>query len=208
MTARSTLAPPFADAEVAVFDLDGVVRRFPQGGCDPRLASRLAMSPAGFGDLAFGLPVVRDMVVGRATFAQWVAAIRTELLGRGHEAETVDEVLAGWLADRGVAVVETLALIDALEGRGVPCFVFTNGTDQVPAELLQIGLGRFLPLLINTADLGWAKPHPRAYALAHAWIEGRLGRTVNLGGVVFTDDREANVVAARAFGWRATTFVG
>ena len=42
--------------------------------------------------------------------------------------------------------------------------------------------------------------------MAHAEIERRLGRTVGRGEVHFTDDRPANVDAARVFGWQARVF--
>jgi putative hydrolase of the HAD superfamily len=60
--------------------------------------------------------------------------------------------------------------------------------------------------VINSAELGVAKPDPRAYAAAHRVVEAGVGREVARREVWFTDDREENVAAARDFGWDAELF--
>ncbi len=60
--------------------------------------------------------------------------------------------------------------------------------------------------MLNSAELGVAKPDPAAFAAAHRAIEDDLGRTVDPAEVWFTDDRPDNVVAAAAHGWAAELF--
>ncbi|WP_210443386.1 HAD-IA family hydrolase [Nocardioides sp. SYSU D00065] len=55
--------------------------------------------------------------------------------------------------------------------------------------------------IVYSHEVGLAKPDPAAYALATR----RLG--VEPGEVVFLDDVEANVEAARAYGWHAVLHV-
>lgn len=200
------LAAYLRRAGVAVLDLDGVIRGFDEAGQRSVSEQELGLEPMGLVDLAFRLPEASAMVVGRATYAQWVTAFRARLLELGHPEAAVGRVLDQWQADRGTPIQPTVDLVDELTANGTPTFVFTNGTDQVPAELEQIGLGRFRPMLLNAHDLGFAKPAPEAYAVAHAEIERRLGRTVGRAEVRFTDDRIANVEAARDFGWGGQVF--
>ena len=193
-------------AEVAVLDLDGVVREFDVGGARTRVERELGLGPSGLMGIASELPEAQAMVRGRSTYAAWVAALRTRLLDLGHPPPLVDLAIERWHADRGTPVRRTVDLVDELTAAGTPTFVFTNGTDQVPAELGQIGLGHLVPLLLNTHDLGVAKPEPEAYAAAHAEIERRLGHPVGRAEVAFTDDRADHVDAAREFGWRGQLF--
>ena len=114
--------------------------------------------------------------------------------------------LDGVVRDHGTPIAPTVALVDELIEAGKPTFIFTNGTDRVPAELERMGLERLLPRLLNAHTLGFAKPTPEAFAGAHAEIEARLGRTVGRAEVHFTDDSPADVDAARVFGWQARVF--
>ena len=193
-------------ARIAVLDLDGVLRDFDASGERTRNERELGLPREGLPALAFSLPQAGQMVVGETTYAAWVRALTARLLELGHPEPLVAQVVQGWQRDRGTPVAATVELVDELRAKGTPVFVFTNGTDRVPAELEQIGLGRLVPSLLNTHDLGAAKPDPQAYAAAHAEISRRLGREVSPAEVRFTDDRPANVEAARAFGWQAQVF--
>ncbi|GAA3244262.1 HAD family phosphatase [Pseudonocardia petroleophila] len=55
-------------------------------------------------------------------------------------------------------------------------------------------------VIVFSAEVGLAKPDPAVFAA----VEARLGPT---GGIVFLDDKPANVEAARAHGWAAHVFV-
>jgi putative hydrolase of the HAD superfamily len=93
-----------------------------------------------------------------------------------------------------------------LRASGARTFVFTNGTDTIPAELRLLGLDHLFDGLLNSAVFGVAKPDPAAYAAAHASIEAHLGEPVERHRVWFSDDRIANVEAGRDFGWDAVLF--
>lgn len=193
-------------AGVAVLDLDGVLRGFDADGGRTRSEQELGLPELGMVDIAYGLPEARDMVVGRSTYARWLTALEARLLELGHPQDLVTAAVRRWEEDRGTPIRRTAALVDELLADGIPLFVLTNGTDRVPDELHRIGLGHLADRLLNTHDLGFAKPAPEAYAVAHAEIERRLGRRVGVAEVRFTDDRVDNVEAAREFGWRGQVF--
>jgi putative hydrolase of the HAD superfamily len=194
-----------AGAPVVVFDLDGVVREFDNAELEA-MDAELGLGESAFLRTAFERDVLARVVTGRMTFAEWSRDMADRLHAAGAAPEAVARVMDHWHRHRGRPVTETVALIADLQREGRHTFVFTNGTDNVPAELEQIGLAHLLDGLINSADLGVAKPDEAAYAAAHEHIERRLDRPAPRADVAFVDDREENVTGAAAFGWRALHF--
>ncbi|WP_109471551.1 HAD family hydrolase [Ornithinimicrobium cavernae] len=192
---------------VVVFDLDGVVREFAPTTSES-VAADLGLTAEEFLALAFAPELLRPVVTGRTTFAQWCSQIVAVLVGRGTDPDRAQESVARWVADRGAPVAETVELMAELEEDGRQVFLFTNGTDNIPAELRQIGLDHLVDVVLNSAVLGVAKPDQGAYAAAHAAIEVHRGGPVAREQVLFTDDRAENVTAALAFGWQAVHFAG
>lgn len=145
-------------------------------------------------------------MTGRMTFAAWRGAIAAELNDRTGQAAQVETVVQQWVDYRGAVIPETLELLDTWRDEGRAVFLFTNGTDAIPAELTGLGLEHLVENTINSAVLGYAKPDPQAYRAAHAMIEQTLGHPVPARTVGFADDRLANVEAAAEFGWQAIHF--
>ena len=190
-----------------VFDLDGVVRDFAPGDANPMIEAALGLPGGSVAATAFRPDLLLPTITGRQTFDEWYAAICVALEQVVPEPDRVHEHMSAWRAHRGTPVGETVERLETLREGGHRTYVFTNGTDLVPHELDLLGLTRLFDGLINSADLGHAKPDPDAYAAAHALIERDLGRSVARHDVWFTDDRESNVDAARVFGWDAELFV-
>ncbi|OYN92629.1 HAD family hydrolase [Parenemella sanctibonifatiensis] len=193
-------------ADAVVFDLDGVVREF---DTEPtRLAANsLGLESEQFVGVLFAPDVMAKVVVGDTSFAEWADLSHRKLVELGAEPESALAALRRWEDHRGMPIRETADLIEELDAIGTPVFVFTNGTDNVANEMRQVGLAHLVDSVLNSAELGVAKPDPRAYAAAHAAIEARAGHPLERSAVVFTDDREDNVTAAQAFGWQAVAFV-
>ncbi|MBC9820924.1 HAD family hydrolase [Terrabacter sp. MAHUQ-38] len=194
------------DHTAYVFDLDGVVRDFATGDASPAIEAALGLPAGHVSATAFRSELLVPTVTGRQTFAEWYAAICTALEEVVPEPDRVREHMEQWRAHRGSVIEETVERLETLRADGHRTYVFTNGTDQVPQELEQLGITRLFDGLLNSADFGVAKPDPEAYAAAHAAIEHDLGRPVARSDVWFTDDRDENVAAAREFGWDAEVF--
>ncbi len=189
-----------------VFDLDGVVRDFVPGDVGPAIEATLGLTPGRLAETAFRPDLIEPTITGRATFAQWYAAICDELVRTLPEGAPVHEQMDRWRAHRGTPVASTIERIELLRGAGHRTYLFTNGTDHVPAELSLLGLDHLFDAVVNSSDLGVAKPDPAAYAAAHRAIEDDLGRHLDPAEVWFTDDRADNVSAAAAYGWAAELF--
>ena len=189
-----------------VFDLDGVVRDFAPGDANPAIEAALGLPPGQVAATAFGSELLLPTITGRRSFDAWFDAICTELEHVVPEPVRVRHHMEAWRTHRGTVVDETVERLEALRSEGHRTYVFTNGTDHVPAELELLGLTRLFDGVLNSAELGVAKPDQQAYAAAHQAIEADLGRVVARGSVWFTDDRDENVRAAREFGWYAELF--
>lgn len=195
-------------AQVLVFDLDGVLRTFAHR-VTAAIETRWGLPSGAWQQAAFDLPVAQEMIIGRATFADWVEAVTAYWVQQGFAHPEVHQAVTEWVVYRGTPNTALVAFYDDLVAREVPVFVFTNGTDFVPKELHQIGLGRLVgDQLINTADLGVAKPQRAAFEKAEDHIRAQLAVThphieVRPDTVFFVDDSGKNVHAAKQHGWQA-----
>lgn len=207
---------------VLVSDLDGVLRVFDQG-LWVELDAELGVDHGSSFRAMLGHPYLEEVTRGRGTHARWRELAVEHLVAAGAEPAGAGRAVDRW-ADTPATVDEgVLGLLDEVRAGGVPVFVFTNGTDRVPTELAQLGLdavvGAHGEHLINSADLGHAKPDREAFERAHRRIEHQLsqerggdvradrgrGEPVHLrpGEVLFLDDSSRHVDGARAFGWQA-----
>ena len=190
-----------------VFDLDGVVRDFGPGSADSTIEAELGLPAGTVAVTAFRDDLVGPTITGHQSFEQWYAAICVELERITSEPGRVRSVMWAWHAHRGTPITWTVERLRSLRSDGHRTYVFTNGTDHVPAELELLGLTELFDGVLNSADFGVAKPEPAAYAAAHRSIERDLGRSVRPDEVWFTDDNATNVDAAHEFGWQAELFV-
>ena len=190
-----------------VFDLDGVVRDFAPGSADGAIEKALGLPVGSVAATAFRDDLVAPTITGLQSFEQWYHVICTELEQVVADPAQVREQMQQWRAHRGTPIRETVERLTSLRAQGRRTYVFTNGTDHVPAELDLLGVSELFDAVLNSADFGVAKPDPGAYAAAHRSIELDLGRFVAGPEVWFTDDRVANVEAARDFGWHAELFL-
>ncbi|SEB39227.1 putative hydrolase of the HAD superfamily [Paramicrobacterium humi] len=194
-----------AAPRVFVFDIDGVVRTFRPERMAARLRDELDAPLGVIERVAFSEPLARELVEGRLTRAAWVEVVAERVARHARHPEHAASVVAEWASDTGQLVPRTIALIDELR-REHPVFALTNGTDTTRQELEAHGiLGHFVRVL-NSYEIGVAKPDRACFAAAHAGIEAALGHAVDAASVHFTDDLENNVAAATEFGWHARVF--
>ena len=101
------------------------------------------------------------------------------------------------------AIDHSVRLLRALRARGVPVFALSNfGTDSfATAQRLYPFLTEFDRLYIS-GHLRLLKPEPAIYAA----VEGDCGLPPE--ALLFTDDKAANIDAARARGWQGHLFTG
>ncbi len=106
-------------------------------------------------------------------------------------------VFEGWASQPDEALAE---FVGGLRATGTRVAALTNNTSSEAQLLARPELARLFDLAISSADAGLQKPDAAFYR--HA--ETRLAAAGP--ALVFVDDVEANVAAARALGWRGVWF--
>ena len=173
-----------------LLDADGVVQRTAAGWTD-RLRDLCPDDPDGF--LAELFAAEQPCLAGKADFAEVLQA----LLTRWEVSAPVDEVLAFWTmieADEAV-----ISLVDALRRQGTVVALATNQQAYRAAHMQQ-AMGRHFDHTFYSCELGCTKPGAAFFtAIADAL-------TLAPEHILFVDDHDANVEAARRCGLQAHQF--
>jgi putative hydrolase of the HAD superfamily len=169
--------------DVALFDLDGVVRRFPNDAAWADVWS-----------VAFDPGLLDAAVTGKITDEEW----RAEVLRRLGP-DSADQV-AAWSASCGEVNDAVLAVVREVRRRA-PVGLLTNGTSRLTRDLATLGIVEEFDVIFNSADLGVAKPDVAVFEI----VSSHLG--VVPAGVFFADDSPAHVDGARRAGFRTSLFV-
>lgn len=177
---------------VVLFDLDGVLRRFPPAD-ERAVEERFGLPPGLLRWHAFDPAVADDAVRGRATRAEWTERAGAAL---GHP-----DAMRAFLSLRGEVVPDVLAEVRRARSAGARVGLLTNATDTLPDELGHLGLAREFDAVLASCTLGACKPEPAIFARAAAAL------AVAPSELAFVDDQAPNVAGAAAAGWRAHRFV-
>ena len=177
-----------------IIDLDGVLRIWdPNIITDAEKTSGLptgALSAAAFGDDEL---LIRA-ITGAISDEEW----RREIAGRlaAHFGDAAFAAVKLWSKSAGTVDSEVLAVIRD-ERRRREVAILSNATTRLDSDLSRLGLCEEVDHVINSSDLGVAKPDPliflRACELLHRAAEDCL----------FVDDTFANARAATSAGLRA-----
>jgi putative hydrolase of the HAD superfamily len=116
----------------------------------------------------------------------------------------VDAMLKFWFEAEHVIDEPLVAYAQQLRNKGVRCYVATNQERHRAAYMLnEMGFAKSFDGLFASAHLGHKKPDLTFYAKVMESLPG-----IAKEEVVFWDDTEQSVVAAREFGWKAETYTG
>lgn len=180
-------APPTA----VLLDLDGVIRHF-----DPDLPTALeaanGLEPGALMAAAFEPDRIGRLTTGKISRAEWQTEIGQAV---GKPAAAVE-----WLADTGRIDQELIDVVDQLRAAGVQVAVLTNGTDTILAELTAHGIADRFDGVFSTADIGFAKPDPRAFRFVCSEMDW------DPATVFFTDDSPSKLTGATDISMTARPF--
>ena len=182
----------------ALFDLDGVLRHH-----DPeharRVESAYGLAPGTLGRAAFEVARLQDAVSGALPHEDWSRAVAEELTAT-HGIDGAAAVREYFAIEAASVDAEVLELVRSVRRR-VPVGLLTNGSSRLEDELEALALAPEVDVVCNSWELRVAKPSRQAYELAAE----RMGATPSQ--CFFTDDRPANVDAARSVGMAAHLFL-
>lgn len=188
----SPLTSPATIATV-LLDLDGVIRWFDKSRV-PMLEKKHGLEPGSLRGTAFAPELIELATTGKITRAEW-----TRRVG---EAVGSPEAAQAWLGHRGNVDHEIIEIVRALRSRGIAVAVLTNGTETVHEELAELGIGQEFDAVFTTADIGFAKPDPRAFRHVCEVL------AVSPETVFFTDDTESKLSGAIELGMTAQHYTG
>lgn len=173
-----------------LFDLDGVIRHFDE---DPGFERRWGLDEGQIARVAFASPLLDQVTTGRISRAEWIARI-----GQHTGTAAAEE----WGRTSFRIDAEMIALVDELSAIGIRRAILTNGTDTIPDEIEQCGLGPHFDRVFNSAEIGIAKPDRRAFR----HVADELG--VPPSQVFFTDDSPSKTRGAAELGMTVHVFTG
>lgn len=176
------------------FDADGVVV-YPQKQFSKYLREAHGISPEM--TRAFFQGIFNDCLLGKANLSAVLPPYLQEWGWKG----SVDEFIAAWLKHDHVIDHRLMRVIQRLRQNGLLCCL-TTSQERNRAEYMktQMGFQNAFDHLFFSCEIGWQKPD----AAYFQQVEKRL----NLGkeSILFWDDLEINVTAARTIGWTAELY--
>jgi 2-haloacid dehalogenase len=108
-----------------------------------------------------------------------------------------------WIEMAAPRIERSIALMRALQAKGVPVFALTNfGIHAFDYALTQYDFLAAFDRAYVSGRMGVTKPDPRIYQM----VEDDCG--IAPGGLLFVDDRPENIAAAEARGWQGHVFAG
>ncbi|MEM7128205.1 MAG: HAD-IA family hydrolase [Chloroflexota bacterium] len=173
-------------------DLDGVIRiwrrqnevdTMPQSGLPDGAIRQIAFSPE----------LVQPAIHGQCTHEEWMRQVEEQLQREYPEADA-KQIMQRFSEPAGEVDHRVLGLIRACR-KTAPVYLITNATSRLPSDLAALGLNEEFDQVINSSDIGYAKPGPEIFQTA-----------LQIAGVTaeqsfFVDDTEKNVLAAADLGF-------
>ena len=179
-------------AQSLLLDLDGVVRVW-DPAYDAALERRHGLPPGALAYAVFGPgSALADAVTGRISDEEWrTRAARVIADDHGPSAAAVVEA---WSESAGGVDEAVLAVVRRARAAGWRVGLLTNATTRLRGDLARLGLDAEVDVVVSSAELGVAKPDPRAFLEACRLLGAAPAE------VVFVDDSHTNVAAAAAVG--------
>src|ERR1017187_8835403 len=178
---------------VFIFDLGKVLVDFDYSIAAQKIAARSRNAPADLHAFLGSSPLLIQYESGLLTRRTFFEAVRDAI---GFEGDL--EEFGSSFADIFTEMPGTVALHAELRRRGFKTFIFSN-TNDLAIEHVR----RNFPFFKNfdgyafSYEVGAVKPERKIYAAMEA-MTGRRG-----ADLIYLDDRQENIEAGRARGWRA-----
>lgn len=184
--------------EALLIDFDGVLRVW-DASRTAAVEERYGLPVGSLTATAFDWSRLRAALTGEVTDAEWMVGVGAALGS--------PEAVAEWQSYRGEVCAEVLRLIRDVRAAGCPVALATNATDRLTADLASLGLTGEFDAVVNSAEVGAAKPAREFFAVACAAV----GRPPDRCLLVDDDDRQvrgARVAGVSAFRWTGPEHLG
>ena len=184
---------------VILTDLDGVIRIWsPEIHRKAERATGLpeeAIPRAAFSDDL--LPLV---ITGQISDDEWRRRIADQL-SRDFPEANAERAVELWSASPGEVNLEVLGILRACRKRA-RLVLISNATSRLPSDLRRLGIAGDFDYIINSSEVGSAKPDPNIYFAALDTV----GATPEQA--LFIDDNAGHVATATRLGITGHTYAG
>ena len=184
---------------VILTDLDGVIRIW-----SPeihRQAERATGLPEGaiFG-IAFSDDLLPLVITGRISDDEWRRRI-ADLLSKDFPKANAERAVELWSASPGEVNSEVLEILRACREKA-KLVLISNATSRLPSDLRRLGIAGDFDYIINSSEVGFAKPDPNIYFAALDTVGATPDQTL------FIDDNAGHVASATRLGIAGHTYTG
>lgn len=173
-----------------ICDLDGVLRHWPAAEMKA-LEAQYDLPEGAVHAVAFAPNLLSEAVTGTIADSEWRRRVAHRLTSEYGPAAA--EAVHGWSAIRPSIDGAMLELLGEVR-RTCPVALLTNATTRLADDLAAAGLTNAFDAIVNSSDVGLAKPDPGVFHQASAAI----GLTCSC--CAFVDDTASHVEAASRTG--------
>ncbi|MEW1639861.1 HAD-IA family hydrolase [Streptomyces sp. NPDC093801] len=181
-------------------DIDGVVRLRDTTHAT-RLEEQHGIPQGRIAAAALDPELLHQVVTGGITADEWCVEAAGRLAASLSMPSLAKEIMGTWMDPMGM-VDDTVVQLLAAAAKSIPVVLVSNGTDRLERDLSLLGVTAHLPLLVNSARIGYAKPSAEIYRIAAQ----RAG--VSLERCLLIDDTQQYVDGARRLGMPAVLYHG
>ena len=140
-------------------DFDGVLRTWPSEYA--ALEASCSLPTGTIMQVAFERNRLERVVTGKISDAAWRQEVVNEL-GRLFPQASAATAIRSWSEPVGQIDSAVLKLIEKAR-TNCPVVLITNGTDRLSADLFKLGLNKTFDAIVNSSEVGFAKPDARIF---------------------------------------------
>lgn len=180
-----------------LLDLDGVIRHWDNQGIS-NIETEHGIATGSFFKYAFAEQVLLPTITGKMSHIRWIELIKNNMSSQ-MDAHIIEQLVETWVATPYTIDIE---LVEAIKFRirSAKLVLVTNATNQLTNDLHSTGLLEFLDVVINSSDIGYAKPDKRFFENALDTLDLKPQDSLLI------DDSLGNVQAAVKMGIEAVHF--
>ena len=184
---------------IILTDLDGVIRIW-----SPeihRKAERATGLPEGaIPGAAFSDDLLPLVITGQISDDEWRGRIE-DLLNQNFPDANAEHAVELWSASPGEVNFEVLGILQACR-RKAKLVLISNATSRLSSDLQRLGIAEDFDHIINSSEVGFAKPDPNIYFAALNTVGAMPEQAL------FIDDNAGHVAAATRLGIAGHTYAG
>ncbi len=180
-------------------DLDGVIRIWSSE--IHRKAERVTGLPEeAIPRAAFSDDLLPLVITGKISDDEWRRRI-ADLLSKDFPEANAERAVELWSASPGEVDSEALEILQTCRKRA-RLVLISNATSRLPSDLRRLGIAGDFDYIINSSEVGFAKPDPNIYFAALNTVEATPEQAL------FIDDNAGHVAAAMRLGIAGHTYAG